>query len=430
MADELKPQEQQNTDAAPKSQQMISDMPDVFATEQAAGTSTSTSLDRTSLTGGGSDGTSQPASDANQTPAGTPSGAPAVSPVIERLRTLGFKDVADEKQGTERLLSAFEQSREQQETLAMQIDQLRQQNLLMQSQLAQSVSQAQPGRQAPASVSTPSAVEPDDPWPKIPTLDIGVQQAIQKYRTADGWQPNTPPAVIQRAGEWQAAVEDWQFKLSMDPKGALQPIIDHEVKKAVQQILGGEPQQFVEQQIEARSKEEAQKIEVERAWERVVPWMWQADPITQQASKNPTEFGRRFQASFHQEQARIKQLNPTIDDDSLFFHSMQGAYWRHEAELQGLEYQWQRYQASQQKPAAPAAQAAPAQQEAPVDPREKARQDFLARNRQNNGTGGQRSGAMPEDGKGRKRGPRTQGANAVGQEFVNSLAGDGFFSGA
>lgn len=429
MADELKPQDQPTPESTtPKSQQMISDMPDVFATEPAAEPSTS-------LTGGGSTGTSQQAADANQPPAGTPTGTPAaepaVSPVIERLRSLGFKDVADEKQGTERLLSAFEQSREQQETLAMQIEQLRQQNLVMQSQLAQTVAPSQPGRQVPSAVSTPAAVEPDDPWPKIPTLDIGVQQAIQKYRTADGWQPNTPPAVIQRAGEWQAAVEDWQFRLSMDPKGALQPIIDHEVKKAVQQILGGEPQQFVEQQFEARSKQEAQQTEVAQAWERVSPWMWQADPVTQQPSKMPTEFGRRFQSSFQQEQARIKQLNPTIDDDALFFHSMQGAYWRHEAEIQSLEYQWQQYQASQQQPATPAAAATPPAAAAPqVDPREKARQDFLARNRQNTAPAGQRSGAMPEDGKGRKRGPRTQGANAVGVEFVNSLAGDGFFAGA
>jgi hypothetical protein len=156
--------------------------------------------------------------------------------------------------------------------------------------------------------------------------------------------------------------------------------------------------------------------------------MWQADPITQQPSRMPTEFGKRFQQSFQQEQARIKSLAPNLDDDSLFFHSMQGAYARHEAELQNMEYQWQQYIAQQQKPAAQAAPAA--QQAAPVDPREKARQDFLARNRQNPAPNGQRSGAMPEDGKGRKRGPRTQGANAVGVEFVNSLASDGFFAGA
>ena len=421
MAEELDPQTVATppADAKPTSQQMISDMPDVFASEPDAQTTPDTSL-----TGGAPDGATQ-AAGSPQPPAGSPQAEPAVSPVIERLRSLGFQDVADERQGTERLLTAFEQSRQQQETLAMQMDQLRQQNLVMQTQLAQSVNQ--PGRQAPASVSTSAAVEPADPWPKIPDLDIGTQQAIQKYRLPDGgWQPNTPPTVIQRASEWQSAVEDWQTKLVMDPKAALQPIIDHEVQRAIQQVMGGEPKEFINQQLEQRSQQETQQTEVAQAWERVTPWMWQADPITQQPSRNPTEFGRRFQYSFQQEQARLKQLAPDLDEDSLFYHSMQGAYARHEAELQSLEYQWQQYTAQQQQPVAPATPAAPPEPQ--VDPRDKARQEFLARNRQNPNPNGQRSGAMPEDSRGRRRGPRTQGANAVGVEFVESLAGDGFFA--
>ena len=155
--------------------------------------------------------------------------------------------------------------------------------------------------------------------------------------------------------------------------------------------------------------------------------MWAVDPITQQPSNTPTEFGSRFQKSFQQEQARIKQLNPSLDEDALFFHAMQGAYWRHEGEINYLEQQWADYQKKQQGNGQPQTPATP--QPPPVDPREKARQEFLERNRTNPQPAGQRSGAMPEDSRGRKRGQKAQGAAAAGLEFVNSLAGDGFFQG-
>jgi len=420
MADELDPSKIQDAtsqvaaDAAQEnkektSQQMLSDMPDVFSTSDAAKTP---------------DAAAQPAPDA---------AAPTVSPVIERLRSLGFQDVADEKQGTERLLTAFEQARQQQQALEDQINQIRQQNLLMQSQLAQQITQPgqTPGRQAPGAVPTPASVEPADPWPAFPQMDMGMWQTVQKWRTPEGeWKPGAPTDVMARATQWEAAINDWQAKLIMNPKEALQPIIDFEVKKALQEVMGGDPKQVFEQQFETRSKQEQQQAEVAQAWERVNPWMWQADPLTQQPSRNPTEFGARFQQSFRQEQERIKQLQPDIDDDSLFFHAMQGAYFRHEPEINYLEQQWAAYQAQQgngqQQQQQVPAQTQPEQQQQ-VDPREKARQEFLERNRQNAQAGGQRAGALPEDSKGRKRGEKPQGAAAAGLEFVNSLASDGFF---
>lgn len=403
------------------------DMPDVFATEATQQTPpTETTTPPT------------PAPEVADATPGTPAAEPQVSPVIQRLRELGFQDVKDEQDGLSRALDAFQQSRETQQILEGRISQLQQQATLMQSQLAQ---QLQTGRQAPADLTQPGAVptpapsEPADPWPEIPNMDMATYQSIQKFRTPDGgWAPNTPPSLVAKYSQWETAVSDWQTRLVMDPKGALQPIIDHEVQKAVKAALGGDPNQLIDQRLETRSKEEIRQAEATKAWERAYPWMWQADPVTNQPSSRPTEFGQRFQQSFQQASERIKSINPTIDEDSLFITALEEASWRHADELQYLEQQWQAYQQAQQgqppSPVAPAAAAPPAAPPPPqVDPREKARQDFLDKNRKAN-AGGQRGGALPEDGQGRKRRPNAQGANAIGAEFVNSLAGDGFFSGA
>ena len=238
------------------SQQIIADMPDVFSTSEPAKTP---------------DAAAAPAQpDAT---AGTPAATPPVSPVIERLRSLGFQDVADEKQGTERLLTAFEQTRQQQQSLEDQLAQIRQQNLLMQSQLAQQVSQpAQQGRQVPGAVPTPATVEPADPWPNFPTMDMGTWQTVQKWRTPEGeWKPGAPTDIMARATQWESAINDWQAKLIMNPREALQPIIDFEVQKAVREIMGGEPKQFIEQQFEAHSQQEQQQSEVAQAWEKSHP---------------------------------------------------------------------------------------------------------------------------------------------------------------
>ena len=306
----------------------------------------------------------------------------------------------------------------------------------MQSQLATATGTAgQPGQQAPASAPT-LGQEPADPWPRIPALNAADHQLFMKHRDEEGnWKPGTPPQIIQKATEFDAACTEWSNRIIMDPKGALQPIIDYEVKKALQEALGGQPQEFFEKQYETRTQQETRQTEAATAWERVYPWMWQADPVTMQPSKLPTEFGSRFQASFAEAQQELKQLNPNLDDDSLFFHAMQSAYRRHEYELASLERQWQEYQAQQQAGGngAGQAQAQGAQQAAQaqpaVDPRQQAQQEFLARNRRSNATGGQRTGAMPDNGQGGKTGPRTMGANAVGIDFVKGLAAEGFFQG-
>lgn len=420
------PQEKPQAESEAKTAaQMVQDMPDIFTGHEEAATPAQKPAETQVAPETKVDAGTQ------QTQAAAPETAAKPDPFIERLRSLGFADVNDPAAGQERLLQAFEQDRQRATTIEQQIAQLQQQNLILQSQLTQRVQGSDPQSQArDAAHATVQAVAEKaaaDPWPKIPQMDMALQQAIKKHQSPDGgWLPTAPADVVAKAGQWEAAVAEWQAKLIFDPKGALEPIIEHKAKELLQQMLGEDPRKFVEQQYETIQQQATVEQQVASAWDRAFPWMFQADPLTREPNtRMPTEFGQRFQRSFAQAQEQIRSINPQIDENSLFQHALQQTYFRHEQELASLEQRWQEYQESQQ--AAPAAAATPAAPPPPKeDPRAAMQRQHLERNRVAPANGS-RAGAVETDERGRKR-QKSQGLNRIAEDTVSALSGDGFFT--
>lgn len=395
--------------------QMVQEMPDIFTGQEEAATPAQKPAETAVAP------ETQPAAGTQQTQAAAPETAAAPDPFIERLRSLGFADVTDPASAQERLLQAFEQDRQRATTIEQQVAQLQQQNLILQSQLTQRLQPEPVQQQAVAAPAQQTA----DPWPQIPQMDMALQQAIKKHQGPDGgWLPTAPADVVAKAGQWEAAVAEWQAKLIFDPKGALEPIIEHKAKQLLQQMLGEDPRKFVEQQYETIQQQQTVEQQVASAWDRAFPWMFQADPLTREPNtRMPTEFGQRFQRSFAQAQEQIRAINPQIDENALFQHALQQTYFRHEQELASLEQRWQEYQKSQQAPAQAAAAAPPPHKE---DPRDAMKRQHLERNRVSPANGS-RGGAVETDERGRKR-QKAGGLNRIAEDTVASLSGDGFFT--
>lgn len=405
--------------------QMVQDMPDIFTGQDAAPETAQKPAETTVAP------ETQPAAGTQQTPSAATETAAAPDPFIERLHSLGFADVTDPASAQERLLQAFEQDRQRAMTIEQQVAQLQQQNLILQSQLTQRI-------QSPESAQSHAAAQPQaaaDPWPQIPQMDMALQQAIKKHQGPDGgWLPTAPADVVAKAGQWEAAVAEWQAKLIFDPKGALEPIIEHKAKQLLQQMLGEDPRKFVEQQYETIQQQQTVEQQVASAWEEVQPWMFQAHPIygTQDTTR-PTEFGRRFQQSFVQAQEMILQINPHLDmtseaDKNLVFQqALQQTYFRHEPEIKRMKAQWEAYQQQQQAAPPPAAAAPPAAPPPPKeDPRDAMKRQHLERNRVSPANGS-RGGAVETDERGRKR-QKAGGLNRIAEDTVAALSGDGFFT--
>lgn len=396
--------------------QMVQEMPDIFTGQEEAATPAQKPAETAVAPETKVDAGTQ------QTQAAAQETAAAPDPFIERLRSLGFADVKDQASAQERLLQAFEQDRQRSMTIEQQVQQLQQQNLILQSQLTQRVQSPEPAHQT-APATTQAAA---DPWPQIPQMDMALQQAIKKHQGPDGgWLPTAPADVVAKAGQWEAAVAEWQAKLVFDPKNALEPIIEYKTKQLLQQMLGEDPRKFVEQQYETIQQQQTVEQQVATAWDRAFPWMFQADPLTREPNtRMPTEFGQRFQRSFAQAQEQIRSINPQIDENSLFQHALQQTYFRHEPELASLENRWQEYQKSQQAPAAAAAPAAPPPPK--EDPRDAMKRQHLDRNRVAPANGS-RGGAVETDERGRKR-QKAGGLNRIAEDTVDALTATGFFT--
>lgn len=409
----------ESTEKQQTSAEMVQNTPDIFAgvEQQAAGEQQATQQAATQTT------------QDQQQAAGQQQAAPTqeqASALLQRLQSLGFQGVTDEKQATERLLAAYEIAEQQRAQQQANMEYLRNQALVMQSQLAQ-ISQQAPQAGAGAKYLPAGQQQPEDPWPQIPQIDYATQQAIQRFRNEDGtWKPETPPNIIQTFMQFEGAIDNWQRKLVTNPREALRPLIEHEARRLLREEFGAEPKELVQ-----RMDVDGSQAEAARAWESVEPWMWQADPRTGQPMRNmPTEFGARFKQTFDEQFGMIQELNPTLSDQRAFSLALRQAYRIHEQDLSYLNYRWQEYQKAQQ--AGGNGQQQPQGgngQQAAVDQREAAKQQHLAQSRSRQQAATQAAGTFTESEKGRRKQPRQSmlDGDQAGRALADALSGDGFF---
>lgn len=172
-----------------------------------------------------------------------PASAPAVDPWVQTLRDdYGFQDLKDEQDARQRLLQAYREAEYQRQQMAQQWEQYRpligygQEYLENQRKQQQQAAQPEPAPQ----------VE-ETPWPQLPTID---PQAVQRFRNEDGsWKFNTPPSLIEAAEKFVESTTKWQQGLLYKPKETLAPLIHHEAKSIIKDILkesfGMDPQELV-----------------------------------------------------------------------------------------------------------------------------------------------------------------------------------------
>jgi hypothetical protein len=174
-----------------------------------------------------------------------------VSAKVKALQELGFENVTSDDEAFERLTQAYKQTKEQFSTeLKSALDELR--------------------AQVPAQPTSPKVQEAQDGhWWNPPKVD---ESLAAKYRTADGWKPETPTEIRQQAEAAQAYYDRWANDLVKRPHEVLPKLIREEALRIVREELGQTAQQQKEAQLQ-------QKVFADN------PWLFEKNPV----SGAPTE---------------------------------------------------------------------------------------------------------------------------------------------
>jgi hypothetical protein len=171
---------------------------------------------------------------------------PALSPKAQKLVDAGFANVKDDDEAFERVLSAYHNIKND---VSAQI----------QAALAEA-RQPQP--------TTPQVQEAQTgPAWKPPKID---KQEVARFRTADGWKPETPESIKQQYAAYQAHRDRFADSFLDDPEEALKEI----VRKHAAEVVRQQQEQYIAQQTQQTFQ---QKVVAEN------PWLFENDPVTGKA---------------------------------------------------------------------------------------------------------------------------------------------------
>lgn len=147
---------------------------------------------------------------------------PAAPSFLDRVKELGFQDVADENAARDRLLADYQQRVSETERIKAELDQQKVYAKYGQEYLEGLRSNPQPSAQ-----STPSSAERKDWWTP-PKYDNAVAERYREAKAdgAYGWKENTPAEIRVAAESYQAYIENWAHQLATNPKEALRGIKD------------------------------------------------------------------------------------------------------------------------------------------------------------------------------------------------------------
>jgi hypothetical protein len=177
----------------------------------------------------------------------TPVTETVVSPRIAKLKELGFENVTSEDEAFDRIVSAFQNTKNE-----------------FGSQLQAALAEL---KQTPAQPTTtpPAQDAHTGKWNWAPpAVD---QQLLARFRTADGWKPETPAEVRQAAEARQAYLDSFAQKFVADPAATLEPLLEDKFnayfEMKTRELAAQQQFQIVQQKITTEN-----------------PWLFEADPIT------------------------------------------------------------------------------------------------------------------------------------------------------
>jgi hypothetical protein len=203
---------------------------------------------------------------------------PTLSPILQELAELGFEGLTDEKEALARVVAAHKNLKNEfGTTLSQTLAELRQTQPTAPTQPAQ---EAQPGS-----------------WWNPPAVD---EQLVAKYRTADGWKPETPAEIRQQGEAHQAYLDRWANDLVRNAPKALGPAIRAEAQKIVQEMLAGQTQQQQLTQFQ-------QRVFTENAW------LFEPDPVTGKPSQSLSAEGQMIDRYVREAQERGADYEFAVD---------------------------------------------------------------------------------------------------------------------
>jgi hypothetical protein len=184
-----------------------------------------------------------------------PLDTPAPATLVEKLAALGFENLKDDAEATDRLIQAFQEQKSQNESLG---DQVRQ--ALYELRASQ-----QPQQPQPAQASS---------WWNPPQVD---SHLVAQYRTADGWKPETPSQIRQAYEAREAHKAKFANDLLENPKNTLLPLLKEVFSETfTQQYSQLTAQQQYQQQLASNE------------------WLWEKDPQNGRPTQRLSREGERF----------------------------------------------------------------------------------------------------------------------------------------
>lgn len=180
------------------------------------------------------------------------------------VKELGFEGVEDDAQAQERIIAAY---RQRDEELAKTKSEFG-------AQIEALITEV---RAAKPQATVETKGQPTGGWNwNPPQVDL---QLASKYRTADGWKPETPADLRQAFEARENYTTGFAQKLVNDPEAALGELIDKRAREIVQQTFG-----------QAQTEQQQQS-----AYSQLVEsnaWLFEKDPVTQ-APKGLSVQGKR-----------------------------------------------------------------------------------------------------------------------------------------
>jgi hypothetical protein len=221
----------------------------------------------------GEDGDVAPAPDDPAVPDEAESSHPATpASLVDRLGEIGFSDIADDEDGINRLIEAFQSSQHQAEERGRQLDAAQPLVNYGNQYLAQQAQQ----NQVPAA-TTPEAVT--NPW-NPPKYDAAATERYREINPETGtgqWKTDTPAEIRANADAYQAHIEDWSHRLTTEPDKALAPIVNHMIEQRLQEFRSSFDTERTQEQ-----EDSFWGVVRERN-----PWLFHLDPVTNQPMNDP-----------------------------------------------------------------------------------------------------------------------------------------------
>jgi hypothetical protein len=187
--------------------------------------------------------------------------------LAERLKSeFGFEGVEDDAQATERLVAAYKQ---QQEELAKTKNEFG-------AQIESLINEVRASKTPEVTVESKGQQAGEWNW-NPPQVDL---QLAAKYKTADGWKPETPADLRQAFEARENFRATFADRFMNDPEAALGALIDKRAKEIVQQTFG-------QVQTEQQQQSAYSQLLQENAW------VFENDPISGKPSNKLSVQGQR-----------------------------------------------------------------------------------------------------------------------------------------